>query len=557
MNESNLGKRSYLVFMAITLLLSAAAQASPPSPPEFEEGWYVATMQSPLSKDYQPCGYMHGILKRVGQEMHSEMTTRFEIKRGDSTVSITMEQTYRETLEGKPLSFSSTQSLATVPSTTTGVIEGDKVKITEEQFGAKKTTTYPFDPEVKFAWGQLLAQREHGLKPGTTFTLKTYEPSLLKNAALAVKFTVHGREAVEVLGKKQELHHLTSSMKMGPAPKQGEETSSGEGGGMTIDSEMWVDENMTPIVMSMNFAMFKVRMYKTTKENALKGGAPPEMFLDTMVHVKDRIGMGAKSVKLRLKIKGDEKTKLPTLPNTAMQTFERKNAREAVVTIRRLNWEKIRKVRENAKKESPGGEDGEKKDSREGNSEEKPKPKSKRDKDLAPYLAASTMCDSKDSQIRRLARKAVKGLETPAKKADALRKFVTDYITDKNMDVGFATATEVVRKRSGDCSEHAVLLAALARAVGLPSRGVCGIVEVPEGAFMPEEGSAFGYHMWTEVYIGNQWVDIDAALRQTDVEPNHLAVTLLPLGDEGLMDSVVSLVPLLGQLEIEVLEVKR
>ena len=180
-----------LAFAALATGFSAAACASPPTPPEFDESWYVVTMQSPLSKEYQPCGYMHAVLKRAGQEMHSESSTLFEIKRGDATVSVKVEQTYRETLDGRPLGFGSTQWLGTVPSTVTGVIDGDKVKITEEQFGSKKESSYPFDPEVKFAWGQLLAQREHGLKPGTKFTLKAYEPSLMKNAALAVDFGRH------------------------------------------------------------------------------------------------------------------------------------------------------------------------------------------------------------------------------------------------------------------------------------------------------------------------------------------------------------------------------
>lgn len=558
MKERNLFQRTSLAAAAIAILFSAAAYASPPTPPDFDESWYVVTMQSPLSKEYQPCGHMHAVLKRAGQEMHSEATTLFEIKRGAATVSLKIEQTYRETLDGRPLGFGSTQWLGTVPSTVTGVIEGDRVKITEEQFGRKKTSSYPFDPEVRFAWGQLLAQRERGLKPGTKFTLKTYEPSLMKNAALAVNFTVRGRETIEVLGTKRKLHHVTSSMKLGAAPAVAQPPSAVSPGGLTIESEMWVDDDLNPVVMTVNFAFMKVRMYKTTKADALKGGAPPEMFLRTLVRVKDRIGKGAKTVKLRLKMKAGTDAKLPSLPNTAMQTFERKNDREAVVTIRRLDWEKIRKVKDGARKGSPtSGSEGEgaRKDSRTNGS--RTSGSGEDDADLAPYLAASTLCDAKDAKIRKLARQAVRGAKTPAEKADALRKFVTDYITDKNLDIGFATASEVARKRCGDCSEHAVLLAALARAAGLPSRGVCGIVEVPQGPFMPEQDSAFGYHMWTQVYIGGQWVDIDASLRETDVEPNHVAVSLLPLGDEGLMDSVVSLVPLLGQLEIEVLDVQR
>ena len=50
--------------------------------------------------------------------------------------------------------------------------------------------------------------------------------------------------------------------------------------------------------------------------------------------------------------------------------------------------------------------------------------------------------------------------------------------------------------------------------------------------------------------------DIDAAMRQTDCDPTHIALALMPLNDEGVMDSVLPLLPLLGQLRIEVLEVE-
>ena len=171
------------------------------------------------------------------------------------------------------------------------------------------------------------------------------------------------------------------------------------------------------------------------------------------------------------------------------------------------------------------------------------------------YLRASPTVDINDSRIKRLARKAVKGANTPAEKADALRKFVTDYIEHKSMDVGFATASEVARSKQGDCSEHGVLLAALARAAGLPARGVSGIVEVPQG-YLTEDQNAFGYHMWAQVYIDGQWVDIDGALRQTECDATHIALSLMPLNEEGMIDSLMSLIPLLGRLELKIISVK-
>lgn len=509
-----------LALLPALALCAATADAKPTAPPDFEEDWFVVTLQG------QPAGYMHAILRRAGDEVHSESKIKLEIRRGEAVVKIAVDQSYRETLAGDPISFKHVTSLGTVPEILTGTIKGGRVKLVTEQFGVEHEESYPFDPEIKFAWGQLMSQRKHGLEPGTTFTLKTYEPSLKKDGPLEVVFTVHEKETIEVLGKNRKLTRLTASLDL-----RKDAGSSGlplPAEGMKIDSDTWVDDEMNPIATTVNLGIMQLKMYKTTKADALKRGAPPEMFLSTMIPINRRIGTDAKSVKLRLRLKKGAKNRLPTMPDTSMQRFKRISDREAILTLSRLDWDSIRQA-------DGGKDDG---------------------AHFSEYLRATAVCDAADSRIKRLSRRAVRGHKTPAEKADALRKFVTDYITDKNMDVGFATASEVARNRSGDCTEHGVLLAALARAAGLPARGVSGLVEIPRGYNPSDDASAFGFHMWTQVYIAGQWVGIDAAMRQTDCHPNHIAVSIVPFGDEGLMNTAVSLIPLLGQLEIEVLDVK-
>ena len=146
-----------------------------------------------------------------------------------------------------------------------------------------------------------------------------------------------------------------------------------------------------------------------------------------------------------------------------------------------------------------------------------------------------------------------RGDETNAYRlADKLRRYVTDVITDKNLGVGFATASEVARNREGDCSEHGVLLTALGRANGIPSRVVVGLIYVDD--FVGQKG-VFGFHMWTQMYVDGQWVDLDAAMRETDCNPTHIAVATSSLQEEGLLEVVGPLMKVIGNLQIEVLEV--
>jgi hypothetical protein len=180
------------------------------------------------------------------------------------------------------------------------------------------------------------------------------------------------------------------------------------------------------------------------------------------------------------------------------------------------------------------------------------------------YLAATSAADSNDPEIVKLVEKATDGIDKMNKhaRAAAMRTYVNLHITGKDLSVGFATASEVCRTGEGDCTEHAVLLAAMLRADGIPSRVVSGLIYVDN--FLGEEG-VFGYHMWTQVYLvrrtqaegGWAWYDFDATLpgnRWTDA--THIALSTSDLSDSGTMNTMVSLANVLGSLEIEVVEVQ-
>ena len=64
----------------------------------------------------------------------------------------------------------------------------------------------------------------------------------------------------------------------------------------------------------------------------------------------------------------------------------------------------------------------------------------------------------------------------------------------------------------GDCNEHAVLFAALARAAGIPARVVAGAVYGDDG---------FYYHAWNEVWLDG-WVSVDAVFDQMPVDATHV-----------------------------------
>jgi CHASE2 domain-containing sensor protein len=74
---------------------------------------------------------------------------------------------------------------------------------------------------------------------------------------------------------------------------------------------------------------------------------------------------------------------------------------------------------------------------------------------------------SDDKRIVDLARKAVGDAKDAVQAARRIEAFVAKYIDNKSMSVGYASAVEVVESRQGDCSEFAVLTAALCRAIAI------------------------------------------------------------------------------------------
>jgi len=127
------------------------------------------------------------------------------------------------------------------------------------------------------------------------------------------------------------------------------------------------------------------------------------------------------------------------------------------------------------------------------------------------------------------------------------------------MSVGYASAAEVVESRQGDCSEFAVLTAAMCRAVGIPSQVVVGVAYVEEFGGL----QGFGGPAWTQAYLGGdkqgkggKWVGLDAAFKSSNrggYDAGHIALA----AGNGEPGDFFNMAAALGQFQIEKIEVQR
>jgi len=160
-----------------------------------------------------------------------------------------------------------------------------------------------------------------------------------------------------------------------------------------------------------------------------------------------------------------------------------------------------------------------------------------RDGEWLGELTATPFLQTEHPRIQSTARDIVAGERNPRQAAERLRRWVYDTL-EKRPLASVPNAVQVLEMGAGDCNEHAVLFAALARAAGLPTRVVAGLVYA-DGVFL--------YHAWDEVWLGESWVSVDPAFDQMPADATH--VKLL----EGGPERHATLVPVLGKLSLDVL----
>jgi transglutaminase-like putative cysteine protease len=165
------------------------------------------------------------------------------------------------------------------------------------------------------------------------------------------------------------------------------------------------------------------------------------------------------------------------------------------------------------------------------------------------FLGANTLISTKDSLVIKLAEQATAGIDDPWKKATAIQNWVFQNVKKKNFETVFAPASEVARDKTGDCSEHSVLTAAMCRVVGIPSRIAIGLIYVE-----PQQG--FGFHMWNEVYVNRRWVAIDASFDESQVDAVHIKLSESSLDGVSPLQPFLAVLKVLGKLSIEPIEVQ-
>lgn len=154
------------------------------------------------------------------------------------------------------------------------------------------------------------------------------------------------------------------------------------------------------------------------------------------------------------------------------------------------------------------------------------------------YLKEAPEIQVNHPLIRTLAMDLVAGEQDAWKAAKIISTWVYDNL-DKVLVDSF-TALDALHDRRGECQSHTNLFTALARAAGIPTKVVNGLV-------YSHEFKGFLYHAWPEVWVG-EWRALDPTLGQLYVDATHIKLS------EGNYAGALKLMEFIGQVNIELLE---
>ena len=153
------------------------------------------------------------------------------------------------------------------------------------------------------------------------------------------------------------------------------------------------------------------------------------------------------------------------------------------------------------------------------------------------FLRPGPFIQSDDQKIQTLAREIAGSHDAPLEKVRKLVEWVYKNI-DKRPVLSLPDALSTLDNRVGDCNEHAVLLAALARAAGIPCRVEAGLVYLK---------GRFYYHAWNIVYLG-RWITVDAVYDQVPADVSHIRFVT------GSPSQQLDLMGVIGKLQLRIIE---
>jgi hypothetical protein len=360
-------------------------------------------------------------------------------------------------------------------------VAGDTLTVHTETAGARRRVELPLKRKPFLPAAVLYAMSPAQLKPGDRYTFDIFDPATLGQAA--VQLEVVERETLQVMGAERAAVRVSMGVR-----------------GMTQTA--WIGEGGDVL---RERGLLGMRLEKTDREDAVRGLgtiAGEDLAAAAAVTPDRAIPDAAGRERLRVRLGGPGAERVPVKGG-------RQTVAGGVLTVDRERLDDLPPAAGLGTLEQA-------------------------------YLKPEALIQSDHERIRAQARAILGSVSATAAPLEAARLLV-DWVhrsIEKRPVLSLPDALSTLEHRMGDCNEHAVLLAALARAAGIPARVEAGVVYLR---------GRFYYHAWNLLYVG-RWVTADATFGQLPADVTHLRLVT------GSAQQQLDLLGVMGNLTIEVIE---
>ena len=443
------------------LLLALAAMSVHAAPAQ--ETWMSVLLSG------RKIGSMHSTRDVHGDRVTTQQQLRIELDRAGTRIALATAETDEETLAGAPLAFESRTQLSGNETLVRGrIVDGHIVEVTSTIGGAAHTRTLEWPRGALLAEGLRLAEERAGTAAGTHYSDLAFQPDNLE--AITIDSTVGETAPIDLPDGKRTLTRIEQAIQLPDAPTR---------------AEAWIDDDQNVAKLVMPVMGYELTMLACTRDCAQAPNQSADILVHALVDAPRALSTDERRRGLRLRLSAADHGE----PLKFAQTDEQRVAVSGdAVEIR------IAPV-----------------DPSSAASESKPD---------ASDFRPNDWLQSDAPEVMALAKQGAGDATASGEQMQRLEDFVRGYIRNKDLNVGYASALEVARKPEGDCTEHAVLLAALGRARGIATRVVDGIVYVDSYAGRQH---VFVPHAWMQAFVDGHWRSYDAALHGFDA--GHVALS--------------------------------
>jgi transglutaminase-like putative cysteine protease len=504
-------------------------------------------------------GHIHTTVREIdrdGKKLYqTNVTLELTLRRFQDVIKQQMQSGTVETADGKVTAVSMSQTLGKEQQLELhGAVQGKQlaVKVSGKMNMDK---LIPWNEQVIGLYREQQIFKEKAVKPGDKFSYLHYEPVV--NAVVTIQVAVKDQEIVDVTGIKQKLLRAEAM----PEKIMGVQLP------LTV---FWLDKDFQVIRSQVDMpGLGKLTLARTTREVALSpvtAAKITDIGLTQLIPLNRRIPRAHDSSAAVYRITlpaDDEPAKAFAGPDFYVTVNGHMISQEEMLGLTLKDGKVVAKLNGEALDFSTiqvsTADTRQQAKNAKGKSFElhvkalrKPLPMKDAPAAAAEFLKSNYFVNSEDAKVQELAKKAVATEKDPWQKALRIEKWVHDNMKIQNFTEAMATSDHVARTLEGDCTEYAMLTAAMCKAVGVPARTALGFVYVDAA-----KGPVFGYHMWTEVYVQGQWLALDATLGRGSVGAGHIKIT-----DHSWHDtrSLAPLLPvmrvMLGKPAIEVIRVE-